>query len=264
MKIDFIIKKDFRKFKEGDKFCLDIVPNEILYVAAPNRFGKTTLLNGLRGLKDSLAETNKYDFDGMTSSARELAYLECGACMDISGYDYDEAFFMEVITDDPTSFENSATAGGLVGGGGFFTQKMSKGEKAIYLIAKIKDRITKYLNKKYGSVEEWKTSGKTGLIVLDEIDDGLDPFFQTRYNELIFNQFVKGFNLDVVVVSHSLICPLGKTKFKDCSVKVYNMQFHIKLTPKEHFEIESGFIIKEENGNDDVEKPLIKEGKKEN
>lgn len=254
MKIDFVIKKDFRKFKKGNKFCLDIIPNEILYVAAPNRFGKTTLLNGLRGKKDSLAETNKHDFDGMTSVARQIAYMECESCMDISGYDYDEAFFMEAVTDDPTSFENSATAGGLIGGGGYYTQKMSKGEKAVYLIAKIRDRITKYLNKKYGSVEDWKASGKTGLIVLDEIDDGLDPFFQTRYNDLIFGHFVKEFNLDAVVVSHSLICPLGKTKYEDCSVMVYDMQCNFKLTPKEHFEIESGFLIKENNGNEGTEK----------
>lgn len=253
MKINFEITKDFRRFKAGQKFCLDIIPNEILYIAAPNRYGKTTLLNGLRGIKDSLLETNKSDFDGMTSSARELAYLECGACMNIQGYDYDEAFFMEAVTDDPTSYENSATAEGLVCGGGYYTQRMSKGEKAIYLIAKIRDRITKYLNKKYGSIEKWKSSGKSGLIVLDEIDDGLDPSLQMKYNDLVSKFFIKEFNLDAVVVSHSLMCPLGKTRYEDCSAMVYEMQYNLKLPPIEHFEMESDYEIK----------PMFNESKKE-
>lgn len=246
-KIDFEITKDFRNFKTGEKFCLDIIPNEILYVAAPNRFGKTTLLNGLRGMKDSLLEDNKSDFDGMTSISRSIAYLECESSMNINGYDYDEAFFMEAITDDPTSFENSATAGGFICGGGFATQKMSKGEKALFLIVKIKDKITKYLNKKYGSIDEWKKSGKTGLVVLDEIDDGLDASIQLKYNDIVFKLFMKEFNLDAVIVSHSLLCPLGKGRFEGCSAMVYDMRSNLKITPKEYFEIESGFLIKEQN-----------------
>lgn len=243
MKIDLKILNNFRNFTIGQEFCIDIIHGELLYVTAPNRFGKTTLLNALRGSLDSLKEVNEKETDGLTPSSRAKAYLECGANVEVSGFDYDEAFFLESVTDDPSSFENSSTAWGLIATGGLSAQKFSKGEKAIYLLARIKDKISKYLAQKYGSIEGWKNSGKSGLVVLDEIDDGLDPQYQMCYNNIIYKLFIEEFNLDAVIVSHSLICPLGKSKKHNYSVMVYKMNGNIKISPEDYFLVESGYKI---------------------
>lgn len=131
MKINFEILDDYRNFKKGDNYSIEINPKEILYLSAPNKYGKTTLLNSLRGQKDSLKEINLLYTDGMSCQTREITYVECKKYIKIEGFDYDESFFMESVSDEPCSFENSATAWGLSMTGGMTVQRYSKGEKII-------------------------------------------------------------------------------------------------------------------------------------
>lgn len=243
MEIHFEILNDYRNFKKGDNYTIEIIPNEILYLAAPNKYGKTTLLNALRGRKDSLKELNLHDTDGMSCQTRDLTYVECKKYVNVEGFDYDEAFFMESVSDDPCSFENAATAWGLVTTGGLSVQRYSKGEKAVFLLCKLADQIKKCLIKKYGSVDEWKSSGKKGLVVIDEIDDGLDPHFQLNYNGIIRKIFIDAFSVDVVVVSHSLLCPLGKFKTDDYHAMVYSFKCNRKFIPETWFNLETKYTL---------------------
>ena len=252
MEIHFEILNDYRKFKKGDHYDIEIKPKEILYLMAPNRYGKTTLLNALRGQKDSLEEMNRHDTDGVGNQMREITYVECKKNIKVEGFDYDETFFMESVSDDPCSFENAATAWGLVSTGGMATQRFSKGEKSLFLICKLKKQIMDCLIKKYGSIDEWKSSGKTGLVVVDEIDDGLDPVMQMNYNNIIMDLFIDTFNIDVVVVSHSLLCSLGKFKKEGYSAMIYHFGLNRKYLPESYFNIVTGYNLTEPDDDDFV------------
>lgn len=101
--IRITINKAYRNFKEGDVFELR-TSEKPLFIVAENGSGKTSLLAGIRGIKDSLKNINKKIFDGMSSVQQEVAASEFKACTTVEGLEgFDEVFCCDRISDDPTS-----------------------------------------------------------------------------------------------------------------------------------------------------------------
>lgn len=237
MNINIHIKEDFRNFKSGRDYNINVPDNGILYLGGTNECGKSTLLQILRSNKDSLYDINKKLFDRMVDFRIENSK---SLPVDISGYDYDETFFLDSIIDDPCSFVMSASASGFIDGGGFLAQRQSKGEKTLVMIAKFEEKIKKYLINKYGSIEEWKNSGKKALVVFDEADEGLDMRMQFNFNKFLHNVYNKKYNMDVIVVSHNPIVILSKT---DGEIKVYDIEYNLDTDPSEYIYLLSGNTV---------------------
>lgn len=243
MEIQFDIQKDFRQFKEGTKYTINPQFGKILYITGKNRSGKSTLLQILRSKKDSLRSINKQEFDGMYDDRIELAGLE--PC-EVTGYDYDEVFFLDSIIDDPASMMNSASAYAFINGGGYASRSQSKGEKALIMIHKFRMKIERYLKDTYGSVDEWRKSNKRCLIVLDEADEGFDVNLQLNWNYILLRKFINEYRADLIVVSHNPLCmmsPLPELYRKGVLIETYDIETKLTMTPGEYFQQETGYSI---------------------
>lgn len=240
MKIEYTFHKSYRKFNADTTRTLNINENGINYICAPNGYGKSTLIHILRGMKDSLKDERKSMFDGMTSSRLEQMKGIYDDVVSVNGFDADEAFYLDSVVDDPMSFENAATAWGLVAGGGMDMQRHSRGENSQAQLMRFHKRITNYLIKNYGSIAEWKASGKKGIVFLDECDEGIEVNIQLIMNRFLYKKFVDELGLMIVSISHTPLCMMGR--IDDCKVNVYDAQFDMLLMPEDYFEIITGGI----------------------
>lgn len=225
------INKDYRNFKSGDIFNLDVSPDYILIIIGKTGLGKSSLLRGIRGIKDSLESINLKDFDKMDSSNNKSAYLDFKKNATIEGIEqFDEIFSLDRITDDPNSFELASTAVGLIQGGGVHTNRMSGGQKSLYIFSNFIYKVKKV-----------HKENNTSLVMLDEIDFGLDINSQKIYLKSIY----KGFNNilnnpSIIVVTHNLLTPLY---FKD-KIKIYDMDLKDYFSnPYEWFNLKTGLQI---------------------
>lgn len=208
------INHDYRRFKEGEEFNLDVSPSHVLFLTGNNRTGKSSILRGIRGIKDTLKEVNKDCWDGMRSLVNENAALEFQANASIEGLDqFDEVFCLDRVTDDPNSFEASATASGFVDGGGLYCQRASGGEKSLIMI----DMFTK-------KVAEHHKQGNKALIILDEIDNGFDINLQQRFVKVIKNVLDRVIKEEysLLIVTHSPLAILSKFN-ETLKYKIYDM-----------------------------------------
>jgi len=237
MEIRFTIEKDCRSFKEGENHVIVPEKEGILYISGRNGSGKSTLLHIMRRHLDSLKAMNLKITVGMEDPRIETASLEP---IKMEGFEYDEAFYLDSVTDDPINMYNSASASGFLQGGGMESQRHSRGENSIVMLDRFRTKITKYLTDKYGSVEEWKKTGKRGLIVLDEIDEGLDIPMQFGFNVIIETVFINEFGCDVICVSHNAICMKSVC---DCPVHVYDMFGRSKMIVDEYITLVTGRYI---------------------
>lgn len=208
------INHDYRRFKEGEEFNLDVSPSHVLFLTGNNRTGKSSILRGIRGIKDTLEKVNKDCWDGMRSSVNEVAALEFQANASIEGLDqFDEVFCLDRVTDDPTSFEAAATASGLIGGGGWYTQKASGGEKSLIMMDMFAKKIAKY-----------HKQGNRALIILDEVDNGFDINLQQRFAKGTKNILDKAIKEEysLLIVTHSPLAILSKFN-EALKYKIYDM-----------------------------------------
>ncbi len=207
------INHSYKSFKEGEEFNLDVSPSHVLFITGNNRTGKSSILRGIRGIKDTLKEVNKDCWDGMCSSVNKNAALEFQANVSIEGLDqFDEVFCLDRVTDDPNSFEVAATASGLVGGGGLYCQRTSGGEKSLIMLGMFVKKIAKH-----------HKQGNKALIILDEIDNGLDVNLQIKFVKGVKDALDKVIKEEysLLIVTHNPLTILSKdNQFK---YKIYDM-----------------------------------------
>lgn len=210
--IQIKIDKAYRKFKEGDIYNFDVSPSYTLVVVGKNGVGKSSLFRGIRGIKDSLEKINKSNLDGMTASANEIASLEFNSSASITGLEeFDEIYCLDRVTDDPTTFEAASTAYGLIAGGGFYTQKMSGGQKSIFMLRTFVDKIKKV-----------HKQGASSLVILDEADTGFDMNNQMMYITAATNMLKKVLeNPNIIVVTHNPLSIISK--MNKVPIKVYDI-----------------------------------------
>lgn len=231
--IQITINEAYRKFNKSDTFKFDVSPSHILVVVGKNGIGKSSLFRGIRGIKDSLKEINKSNFDGMTISENTLASAEFKSHATVEGLEeFDEIYSLDRITDDPNSFEAAATALGLIAGGGLYAKRMSGGQKSMYMLKRFSDN-TKKVHKE----------GNSSLVLLDEVDTGFDINNQLMYLSAIDNIFKTSLdNPSIVVVTHNSLVPVSM--FNKVTVKVYDMDMNTTFDdPREWFYIKTGIKL---------------------
>jgi predicted ATPase len=216
--------KDFRVFKKDDKIDFPVEPFKINWIVGDNRSGKSTILKLFRKQKDSLKDVLNKLRDGLYAQDSDIEDTSDIATID--GIDkYEKMFFLDAISDDPTNFVNSSTAGAFIGYGGLEAQKMSKGQKAAAMLGQfmqlVKDELTPDV---YQTVmDRLKNSGDidnccVALICFDEVDEGMDLNAQMTFLKVL-HKIPIVYCSDIIVVTHSLMLPI-----LDCAETVFDMK----------------------------------------
>lgn len=230
------VKEDFRKFKKGDEFELDLKPGEITFLVGHNGCGKSTLMFALRNKMDSFSQIDYKNSDGMKDTDLQKQYRDIVKNVNVEGFDFNKAFFRDTIIDNPISITNAATAWGLISGGGFQDIKKSAGQKSISIQVRMVANMMKILG---------EHSDERILIGIDELDDSMDVAAQMRmahiWNDWIFSRYP---NASILFITHSLFTVLGATHAGNCiNTRCYDVSRKCYCTPEEYFASETGYSI---------------------
>ena len=98
------VTNDFRNFKKGDEFELDLKPGEITFLVGSNGCGKSTLMFALRHKMDSFSQMDNENTENMKGLDLQRQYRDIAPNVNIEGFDFDKAFFRDTIIDNPVSF----------------------------------------------------------------------------------------------------------------------------------------------------------------
>ena len=246
--ITIILKKDDRCFKAGDTISIDLHEG-VNFVVGPNGSGKTTLMHYIRAQRHDLRELNKKIFDGMGNDDDKIYGRHwsddkskpfVSSVFDIQGLDrFDQVFVLDSIDDDPTSFTNSATAAGLIGGGGFAALSASKGQKAGMMLAKFISGIAKVTGFTPKDYNEGKNYNKHSLIVIDEVDEGLDIKHQVKFVRFI-ERMCKVWNATIICICHNPLCTLSDGTM---DAEVYDLSTRSSKTIKQYIFDQTGLWL---------------------
>lgn len=202
-KIVITANQDERIFKKDDKITLDIKPG-INFMVGPNGSGKTTIMRAIRAHKDSLYDALSNSMKMDTVRQHEMNIYN--TVFDVQGLEeYEHVLCLDAQADDPMSMNNSATACSFIHGGGFNYSRMSRGEGTRFLIAKF---LTNAENVTGANVKEKKQAEKRSLIILDEVDEGMDINNQLLFAKICGNM-CKIQNADMICICHNPICILA-------------------------------------------------------
>lgn len=199
------------------EFDIPIKLGSVNYMVGSNGSGKTTILQKIRSDMDSLYDINKNDRDGMTSANLDIIKF---VPIKISGVTdkFTHIFALDSIEDDPSNFINSSTAYGLVAGGGLAVQHRSKGEKSKIMLSMLITKIQKVLG---FTIDDYKKGEDIKdcrpLILIDEIDEGMDFKSMLTYDHLLSN-LCNIFNATVICVTHNPLVCFGSKKYDQCPV----------------------------------------------
>lgn len=227
MKIKIKFNKDYRKkFKENEEIIIP-VKFGITYLTGSNGSGKSTILRAIRASKDSLEDYYRDIRDGIVN--RRITDIQKDIndnILEIDTSDFSHIFCIDEEADNPTDFMNAATAYGLISGGGHQSLRQSRGEStAIQFHRFIKEfESIANIELKKENLEDFEP-----LVIIDEIDEGLDIRLQVKFNQILFNKFVLS-GAHVLVVSHNPICMLSDTSL----CQVYDIEEKKLSTPEEY------------------------------
>lgn len=229
------ITKDFRCFKKGEVYELDLQPGEITFVVGPNGCGKSTLMFALRAVKDSMKDLNNKRTEGMREVSLEMHYLDVISHTSIEDYDFKLAFFKDTVVDNPTSFMNAATAYGLVAGGGLSSQTKSCGQGQLNQMLRFWSDIIEACGPE---------SDERILIVMDELDDSLDLKAQARFGYIASKMLLEKYpNASILVVTHSIITAMGAEQFSTVKSRVFDVKRNQYTTAESYFNTETGLHL---------------------
>ena len=208
LKLKITAKVDERMFRAGDSIELNLTAGVVNYMVGSNGCGKSTLLHAIRSHKDSIYESlsqgRKSDF------ARGHDLLLYKDKFDVEGLDqFEHVFTLDAVEDNPVSFEKAASATALIDGGGYWFMRRSRGEGSKMLLSRFISNMQKitgasidHETKKPANIPKTRS-----LIIIDEMDEGLDMESQSTFPRLLFNLCV-AFNATVLCVCHNPTCIL--------------------------------------------------------
>lgn len=207
MNLSIKAKQDERVFKKGDSIKLNIEPG-VNYIVGPNGCGKSTIMHAIRAHKDTLYE-NMNSNDRM-EFGRDYDLQSYNKIFDIKGLDaYSNIFCIDAHIDNPVSFMNASSATAFIHGGGMTYNRISRGEGSKMMLSKFIGSIQNVTKANIKDKSTWITSDRS-LVVVDELDEGLDLKCQMTFHTLLTN-VAKVFNADVICVCHNPICILAGT-----------------------------------------------------
>lgn len=234
--IKLTVRHDFRCFKKDSVYELDLRPGEITFMVGDNGCGKSSIMLALRSKLDSLAESDNKNSDGMKKMTLLMHYLDVKTGFEIEGFEFDKAFFRDTVVDNPTSFINSATAYGLVMGGGLSAQHRSAGQVNI-------DQIIRFISDIVKTIGEH--SDERILIGIDELDDSLCVRSQLHQVHIMSEMLLKRYpNASILYISHSIVSALGIVAHPEIPCRCYDIPNNRYCDPTEYFKQETGFDIK--------------------
>jgi len=233
------VNKAFRSFDEGEDIKIPVSESLISWIVGPNGCGKSTFAHIIRAQKHSLREINKREFDGMSNNEDRVFYKTSVAT--IEGLDaFDYVFVLDSVDDNPTSFNNAATASGLVCGGGLAALNHSNGQNSKAMIARFIAKMQKATGFSISDHKEGKIFDKKCLVIIDEVDNGLDIDGQSTFHRLIDN-IALVFNACVICITHNpfvILCDVVGSH-----TPVYDMK-HREMKPiKKYIEELTGLEI---------------------
>lgn len=197
---------DWRSFRKGQEITIPMNMLGVTYLVGPNGCGKSSILRAIRVTNDTLEEQRLSDFDRcrtikITDVIRDLK----GGAMEISGLDkYTHIYAFDAEADDCSNFANSATAEALMGGGGYYALRSSRGQTALVQFAKFMKQFQADADKAQNEDTKWRP-----LVIIDEVDEGLDIRMQLQWNAVLESKFCL-YLADVLVVSHNAACMMSK------------------------------------------------------
>lgn len=199
--------EDWRTFRKGQEITIPMNTLGVTYLVGPNGCGKSSILRAIRAINDTLEEQRRSDFDGCrTSKITDVVNDLKKGIMEISGLDnYTHIYAFDAEVDDCSNFANSATAYALVQGGGYAALRSSRGQTALVQFAKFIKRFQQ-------DAAKFNNEGKINwrpLVIIDEVDEGLDIRMQLQWNAMIESKFCLRL-ADILVVSHNAACMMSK------------------------------------------------------
>ena len=208
LKLKITAKTDERMFHSGDSIELELTSGVVNYMVGPNGCGKSTLLHAIRAHKDSIHESLSPDRKSDFARGHDLLLYK--GVFAIEGLDqFEYVFALDAVEDNPVSFEKAATAMALIDGGGYWFMRHSRGEGSKMLISRFISGLQKLtgvsidkVTKKPVNVPKTKS-----LIIIDEMDEGLDLDSQFTFHRLLGN-LCAIFNATVLCVCHNPTCIL--------------------------------------------------------
>lgn len=211
MKTGITIKfnEDYRNnFKAGQTIEIPTTVLGIVYLAGPNGCGKSTILRAIRTKNDSLEKIRTSNFDGCRNP--KVDYLkkdiDAGILEVIGTEQFSHIFAFDAEADNNTDVLNASTAGGFAFGGGLAALRQSRGQAVLIQLYKFMEEFKKVADQEMTS-KNWRP-----LVIIDEIDEGLDIRMQLRWNMILTEKFcMKG--ATVLVVSHNPVCMLSQGLF---------------------------------------------------
>ena len=203
--INIKFNEDYRKiFKKDQEVAIPTRPMCITYIVGPNGCGKSTLLRSIRTIKDTLEAQRLNDFDGCRNNRISdiKRDIQAGKLEVVGVEQFSHVFAFDAEADSNTDVLNAYSAGGFMAGGGLAASRMSRGQGVLIEFAKFSKRFEEVAAKHIGD-ENW-----CPLVIIDEIDEGLDIRMQLQWNMLLTRKFCLA-GAAVLVVTHNPICMLS-------------------------------------------------------
>lgn len=229
----FTFNKDFRKFKAGETVEIPIIPFGVTWVVGSNSSGKSTLMKLLRHKKDSLTKILNKKREGYIHEDTDIKDLKPDD-VTIEIPDFPHMLFLDAVADDPTSLWNSASAYSYLAGGGATLSRRSKGEKSFAMLSNFLQDAKKVISNPEEFLDKDKNdenvSPDFGLIVLDEVDEGMDLKNQVIFSDML-EKMAFTMRSNVVCITHSILIPIvagAKEVFDMDTRSVVNVDDYMK------------------------------------
>lgn len=202
------VDSDVRTLKQGQVFNLDFNQANPLIIVGPNGCGKSSLVNAIRGKLCSNKKTQSESL--LRSDLKDLAEH-----ISIE-HSYEHIYHLSSQFDDPLNMNNTYDACVFMELGGFNASRISTGQISMMLLNKFcVDNFSAEL-----------TIPEKSLLILDEVDKGMDLKMQKRFTNMIHN-LNKLRNADVLVITHTTLPMLY-------SDKVFDFESREFITPEEY------------------------------